>query len=127
MKMKIALSVSTCVLGILAIYSYARCRSLQEDALKARQQCSETYIMHIGQFARGLAKLHVRHDRAMYLVQGGPEEINPKPVYGYPVCQLGCMPLLVYSVSDGHIDHDVESPFVRAYNQYLEAHPSSEE
>ena len=123
MKTKIALSASTCVLGIVAICLYVRSASQQEQFLYAKQEISRNYRNAVASLARTLAELHVKEGHAMYLGRGGPEQVDPQPVYGYPVCQLGCI-TMVFFVGDTEVS--VDDCFAEEYNRYLRSHPREE-
>jgi hypothetical protein len=117
MKAKIALSASTCVLGIAAICLYVRSASQQKEYLSAKQEISSNYRDGIASLARRLAELHVRHGHAMYLGLEGPEQADPEPIHGYSVCQLGCITFVFFV---GDTEASVDDCFPEEYSRYLE-------
>jgi len=63
-------------------------------------------------FARSMATEQIKLDKATFLMCG-PIRVDPNPVWGYPVCQFGC------------ITTEPQMWFMKAYADVLVKQPSS--
>jgi len=113
----IYLTVIFLLLAILAIIArrYLATRGELADTTRVLSRLDHAYRTSIEWTSRGVAHYQREINRATYMRKEMPE-LNPQPVQGYPVCQLGC----VTSISrvEG-FDVDAESLFIKTYNDEL--------
>ena len=121
----VALVAVTVILSATVYHQAKQQERLQDESDEYRDcfhefeeeidQLDWSYRLAIRTTASSIAKRQKSIGHATYLLKG-IETLNPQPVAGYPVCQMGC-DLSIQTVAG--VDVCVEDKFIAAYNAAL--------